>query len=421
VEPFRSALFKVSAVESDTEFGLKGVDYQIVKGHVDEKREIQLEGQPGQRVDAELVGGRAISQLWLDGAKLDAPNNKISVVFDGEKNDEDSQRALGKMRAVKMPDDAKSLYEATAFSADNNALELRSLERSGPSNVSEVIEARRAFFQQPQFTELGLSDKNLFDGDPNTRFSVMRRWSYWWNDDKDATVNDGGFRLDLGAVHAVDSVVLETRDLQSLQPAKFGEGVIAHVSQDLKSWTEVRFIADRRMVIEMPKPGFKLRYLRIESDSPHSLFEVNAYRNDVALNRSEWRASNLFGDFDRMEFKHAWQLDVTLKSITQGSFLAVAIPGEIGNEGAYAAMRVGDEWVGAPDRAPSYPANTFELQVKPVNGNYTYYFPLKPEWTGQPLEVVVLGTDTAKKAKPYVMLAHKPVPLAHKRLVVEFE
>ncbi len=54
-------------------------------------------------------------------------------------------------------------------------LEVRSLERSGPSQIPEVEKAREAFFGQKLFVERGIWDKNLFDDNEDTAFYVARR------------------------------------------------------------------------------------------------------------------------------------------------------------------------------------------------------------------------------------------------------
>ena len=66
--------------------------------------------------------------------------------------------------------DAGALYEATIFAADNNALEVRSLHRSGPTDIKEVEAAREAFFTQETFTRRGIWDKNLFDNNSYLTF-----------------------------------------------------------------------------------------------------------------------------------------------------------------------------------------------------------------------------------------------------------
>ncbi|MDR2626466.1 MAG: hypothetical protein LBC40_00340 [Dysgonamonadaceae bacterium] len=94
------------------------------------------------------------------------------------------------------------LDEATVFAADNNALEVRSLLRSGETNIPQVKAARDAFFSQPAFVNRGIWDRQLFDGDLNTGFWPSRRKG-------DIRIKGGCFRLDLGETTYVDSIVLK--------------------------------------------------------------------------------------------------------------------------------------------------------------------------------------------------------------------
>ena len=47
-------------------------------------------------------------------------------------------RKLADLKSTDLPEDWASPYEATCFAADNNALEVRSLERSGPTKIDEI-------------------------------------------------------------------------------------------------------------------------------------------------------------------------------------------------------------------------------------------------------------------------------------------
>jgi hypothetical protein len=417
VPPFRSTLLKIS---TDAELGLTGVDYNVIRDVPGRPVEIELVSVPGQSATLGLVGNDNRSTLSIDGNSIDSATlaGGVPVEFEGDGYRQAFNRKLGDMVRTEVPDDAEALYEASVYSADNNALEVRSLERSGHTKYAAVKAARDAFFDQKLFTERAIWDRNLFDDDPTTAFAVMDRWRYWWNNDPDTRVNDGGFRLDFGAIENIDKIVLLSRDELSLSPAKVGEGVIAEVSTDLESWTEVRFVAGKKMTVKMPHDNFPVRYFRIKVDAPSLLSEVNAYKDNNALGRSKWRASNLFGAFERMEFVNAWTLEAELSEIAPNSYLSVAIPGYTGNEGVYAALRVDGELIGAPDRAPSYPANTWELQVKPVNGNYTYYIPLRREWVNKTLEIVVLGTEEARATEPFVWLNRRVLSALSKELAV---
>ncbi len=99
----------------------------------------------------------------------------MEITFPGTSLKEKYHRKIGEMISVPVPEDAESLYEATCFAADNNALEVRSLLRSGPTQIPEVQEARDAFFGQELFINRGIWDRNLFDGDLKTSFYPSRR------------------------------------------------------------------------------------------------------------------------------------------------------------------------------------------------------------------------------------------------------
>ena len=416
VEPFRSALFRATR---NAGFGIEGVEYEVVRNTYPTPIEIDLIGEPGETHVVSLVNPPNITSASIDGDEVEPTTPSFEVFFEGTRLREPTHRLLGRMQHTAIPDDAESLYEATVFSADSNALEVRSLQRSGPSQYPAVRNARDAFFDQELFTDRAIWDRNLFDGNRETKFSIMRRWTYWWNRDPDTRVEDGGFRLDFGRLTAVDEVRLFTENEVDLQPAKTGEGVIAEVSADLGEWTEVRFVAGREMRLHIPPGIGPIRYLRILEDAPQTLSEVEGYKEDVAIDRDGWRASNLFASFEQLGFEHAWSLEIALAEVAEDSFLAVAAPGNAGNEGVYAALRVDGKWIGAPDRAPSYPANTWELQVAPVEGDYTYYIPVDERWVGSKIEVFLFGKDRARRIRPEVWLSRRvQTPLAKKRLVL---
>ena len=88
---------------------------------------------------------------------------------------------------------------------------------------------------------------------------------------------------------------------------------------------------------------------------------------------------------------NAWHTTITVEEATSKSYLAVAIPGNYGNEAAYAALKIGNDYVGAPDRAPSFESNHWEHVVKDVDGNYTYYFPFNEDWLNKEIDVYALG------------------------------
>lgn len=417
VEPFRSALFKVSR---EQEVGLSGVNYKVIEVQNDSMT-LELQGKAGSQHNVTLIGGTQYREAILDGkpkAKI-LSGSAIHVTFDGVKHSSSPNRFLGVLKPASVPDDAETYYEATVFSADNNALEVRSLARSGPSQIEAVKAARQAFFEQPLFVQRGIWDKNLFDDDHQTAFYKMRRWEYTWNAYPDPAIENGAFRLDFGNVIELDEIVLHSELGSRMQPLKLAEGLVAQVSSDLKHWTDVSLLAGPEMHIRMPTPSFPVRYIKLV-EAPNWLSEVKAYQAGKSIPLEQARASNLFADFEEMSFQHAWQKQLTLKTIPPNAYLSVAIAGEYGNEGVYAGLKIDGKYVGAPDRAPAYPANTWELQVVRAKGDYTYYFPLHKEWENKPMELVVLGRSNVdaqgKKLEPQVWLNSLPVAESSKTL-----
>ena len=397
VDPFRSALLRVT---SKPDWGLSGYEYEVVKDIKGQNLEISILSTISERNDVKPL---------TDNTGLRTTDIKPTLP---------AHRKLGNLKRTPLPKDAAALYEATVFSANNNALEVQAIARSGLSEIPQVQAARKAFFEQKAFIDRGLWDKYLFDGDSSTQFYRSQRWLYNWNSDPDSTVMGGAFRLDLGQVEKLDEIILETSDIHTLQPLKLREGIVAQVSTDLKNWTNISFLADKKMVLQMPKSGFPVRYLRL-AEAPLSLNEVNAAYKGQLLSRDLWTASNLFGDYSALNFSRSWATEFSLPEIAPDSYLTVAVPGHTGNEGVYAALRVNDKLIGAPSRSPSYPANSWELQVRPVDGNYSYYIPLKPEWAGANFEIVLLGQETAKAIKPEVWISRRPIPLSRKAMIIK--
>lgn len=287
---------------------------------------------------------------------------------------------VASMQACAVPEDAGALYEATVYSADNNALEVRSLMRSGDTGIPQVKAARDAFFGQETFIGRGLWDKYLFDGKPNTLFYPSRRKG-------DIRVKGGCFRLDLGRTEYVDSILIRVRNDYELQPLLAGEGNFANSSTDLKHWKPVLFFAGKDMKLLIQD---KVRYLKI-NPQPDAISEIEVYSKGYKLDAENFRASNLFADSDRMIPVAAWSGTFVLKDIEAHSRLCIAINGEHGVEGAYAALKVDGQYMGAPSRSTSYPSNTWESGVIRSASNYTYYFPLTKEMEGKKIEAYVMA------------------------------
>ncbi len=391
VPPFRSCLLAASTAEIG-EIGVVGCDYEIVRDVPDKPVLIDLLGQPGQTLTARLdPAAHRFRAIELDGAPISRSETQepLEVTTPGKAPRQSWHRRLGRLRPCPMPADAEALYEATCFAADSNALEVRAVQRSGPSEISEVIAARQAFFAQPMFVNRGIWDRNLFDGDIETAFQ--------------ARLEDRALRIDFGAPMLIDTVTLRMRDRESANLApdlyRFAEGAVAEVSADLRTWRalEPRWGGVGTIAV-LPMPDDQpVRYLRAKG-ARLRIAEVEARRDGELLDRSAWRASNLFHPYEGRPARHSWQAKIELAEIPPGAILAVAVNGEHGDEGAYAALRVGGKLIGAHDRAVSFPSNTWEYYNVERERGYTYFFHLSPDMTGKPIEVVLLGFREAMPA-----------------------
>jgi len=409
VLPFRTCL--LMATSKPGGLALKSCDYEVVQDVPGKPVLLKLLAMPGETKSIELVSGdRTFTSAALAGQDVHdlVAGRTINSTFEGTSLKEDYHRKLGDLILTEVPDDAEALYEATCFAADNNALEVRSLERSGVSQIPEVEKAREAFFGQKLFIDRGIQDKNLFDDNDNTAFYVARRVGV-------KPIERGSFRVDFGEVIELDSLIIRPGSEHALQPFKYDETIHASYSSDLKSWTAVALVADNEIVMNF-KPGSKLRYVRFYG-TPDKVVEVSAFLGSKKLDRSKWRVSNLFAHYSRITPQKAWQHSFTLSEVPKNSYLAIALDGEHGVEGAYAAIRVDGDPVGAPDRSVSYPANSWEYPPMKSGSNYTYYIPLSDEMKGAQIDALVLGLKNGlDRFKPEVWITAYPTPYSEQLL-----
>lgn len=414
VLPFRSCLL-IATVEKLQELTVEGCDYEIVKDVAGKPLEINLLGFAGEKKRIVVKGfGNGIKQASLDGKPINEliKGKSVEITFPGILLKEKYHRKLGDMTPIPVPVDAESLYEATCFAADNNALETRSLLRSGPTKIPQVQKARDAFFNQELFVGRGLWDRYLFDGDLKTSFYPSRRQGR-----SEFRINGGALRLDLGELTRLDSLKIIVGDEQALQPFKSAEAIHLQVSQDLKTWEQMLILAGSSMTLPLNQEN-PIRYIRFPG-SPEKVLEIEGYLNGKAVDRTNWRASNLFSNYPQVTAKAAFESSFVLNEIPKGSYLAVALNGVHGNEGAYAALRVNGKLMGAPDRSLSYRSNTWEYPVSKTESNYTYYFPLTEEMIGAKIETVVLVMkDGVTEFKPEVWITAYPIPYQKQALIL---
>ena len=195
--------------------------------------------------------------------------------------------------------------------------------------------------------------------------------------------------MDLGKITDVDEIIIHVPDYFSLHPLLPQEGNYAEVSEDLISWGTITYMADTLISIPIHK---RIRYLRFKYQPQH-IVEIEGFYNGKPLNRESWRASNLFAHPSRMECVKSWNTTFTLTEIANNSYLSVALNGKHGVEGAYVAAKIDGQLIGAPDRAASYPSNTWEYVNAERDANYTYYIPLKDDYIGKEIAIFVIAYD----------------------------
>ncbi len=417
VLPFRAALLKLTTTAERDRIALSGIRYQVVNDRVGESAEVRLLGEPGRTYQVRLEKGTKWHSAQIDGRqqKALARGGSVKLTFPGKKLSQPWHRRLAELAPTDVPADAANLYYATVFAADNNALEVRSLHRSGTTKIPEVAAARDAFFQQPIFTDREIWDRNLFDGNRETGFFVTQRW---WDQ---RTGGESAFCLDLGQPTSLDSIIVcvprATSYLGDAQPL---DGTNVFVSADLKEWQTVECLIGPRMRVDLSGAG-PVRYLRF-AKCPLRIVEVEGYRGAQQVDRSRWRASNLFRSYNRGKCRatKAWKSEFTLDEAAPGSYLCVAINGSHAKEGAWAAVKVDGAYVGCPDRAPSFAANPWECPANTGNKNYTYYLPLSSDMVGRHFEVYALklGDEGSSDLRPEVWITTQS-PYEAKQLTMQ--
>jgi hypothetical protein len=429
VAPYRSYLL-MATTRPCNEIGVAGCDYEVVRDTEGKPALVKLLGLPGTGATVSLkAGDRSFGKAFLgDRASAEILGGGTTIHFPGKPVAQPWHKKLAELKPVDVPADAEALYEATCFSAENDALEVQSLRRSGPSAIADVNKARDAFFDQELFWRRGIWDKYMFDDNLETFFSV-----YHYN--RDARIDGGALRIDFSAPQTVDRI-----SLRALQPAS-DKGqppmeLAAEVSDDLKNWKSVTFkrnaAADGKShIMNITKNGgaselvdavvysweLKLpkaqsfRYIRI-FNAPGRVAEFAAMANNKKLEAANWHATHLFAPFSAANPAAAWQAAVQIEgNAAEGSYLCVALDGRHGANKAFAALRVDGKWVGASQRAPSFPCVAWEYPVRSQEGNDTFFFPVTDELRGKNVEVVVLGLSGGKTAmKPHAWITAGQTP-----------
>ena len=361
-----------------------------------------------------------VKLLSSSGTAVIQDGGDSKTIYQGEPFD-NTPRApifLGRAEKTDVPANAEALYEATCFALDNNSLEKRSLIRSGPTEIPEVQAARDAFFGQTRYRLRGCDDTALFDGNPDTLFDAHSRTAFGG-----LRVEGGCLRVDFGSVLDADRVELTYFEADETDCNQFlpQNPQSAEASSDLLNWTAAELVQIRTEErYELPTvidtvhnievfSGVKktavyslsspTRYFRLDSPIDR-IFSVKVFCGTREQTLFAPHATNLMAPYRKKQPVGARRITVSLGDISPDSYLAVALEGVHGIEGAYCAAEFKGMLLGCPDRAPSYPSNIWECCVRQVDRFYTYYLPLTPEMAHNTLDITVLFCDAEHPDTP---------------------
>ena len=321
-----------------------------------------------------------------------------------------SIKKLGTTAPVAVPTNAEKLIEATLFAMDNDSLESRCAKRAGQTRIPQVKAARDAFFAQDTYRLRGCDNAYAFDGDPDTFFDGNSR--FLWGT---GTRIDGGcLRVDFGCVMDADRIEIEffcpdtpteeapeqwipehmdySCDLHTWVDA--GKGTFAEIGEQTVGVVrhnvhDIYESKGKRCTLSFDVQA--LRYVRVPKPMDR-ISRISLYKNGAELPLTAPRANNLMPSTQQRPVIGAQKVSVKVdrRDWVPGSYLSVALEGEHGVEGAYAAVEMGESAIGAPDRAPTYLANAWESRVIFMDHHYTYYIPVTEEMLGRELTVWVM-------------------------------
>lgn len=402
--PFRALLLAV--VEEETfnknEYALTNCEYEVLR---------EVDGKPCE-INILKTNGQSIGSVGRHKLKLDNINLPVIDVTIH------APVKLGTMTKCGIPENIEQLYEATMFKANNDAFEAQSLKRSGATSVPQVLSAREAFFTQKTYKYRGCENKNIFDGDPDTFFDANTRYY-------GTRIEGGCLRVDLNEVYDISYIEIECFKIN--EPIKevleFNVPASGSYSVDLLNWktTELKEIVEtgdcaapvvkhgihniveydgKRMKV-IYEIGDKMRYFRLPEpmDRIYSFKAID--RNGAELKLDHTRANNMMAVYEKKQASAVKKLNIKLPgNFIPGSYIAVAIEGIHGVEGAYCGAEIGKEPIGFDDRAVSYPINNWEHIVCATDRYNTYYLHLTEDMREKEITVYTMFTDVMKSDIP---------------------
>ena len=398
--PFRAHLFE-AAVVGEAYPVLEDCEYEIIR-----------EDAHGCPLEVKMLccGGGEIT--LLDGGERRAYGGYERVDIR-----DFAPMYLGTLATGDLGARAEELYEAAQFAVDNDSLERREMNRAGETDIPEVKAARDAFFEQATYRARGCEGAAAFDGDPDSFFDGQSKYMRNFAG-KGERVEGGCLRVDFGGAYGADEVEITCFAIH--EPV--GE-VLAQTytergsySADLVSWQEssaatievvdgnctapvvkgsihsIFHVKGDRVRVSYKLGGGNIRYFRLPCPMDR-IYAIRLLKDGQEVALTSPRVSNLQAPFGAKIPVAMQEATITLPAVRDGDYVAVAMNGVHGDEGAYCVAEVDGRPVGFPDRAPAYHANVWEFCVTHADRNYTYYLPLTADMSGKEVRICALLCD----------------------------
>lgn len=148
-------------------------------------------------------------------------------------------------------------------------------------------------------------------------------------------------------------------------------------------------VSGKRVRVRYKVGGEGIRYFRLPMPMDR-IYAIRLLKDGRELALENPRVSNLQSPYGAKKPVFVKSCDITLQDVQNGEYLAVALNGVHGEEGAYCVAELDGQPMGFPDRAPAYQSNIWERSVCCRDRNYTYYLPLNPGMNGKTLTVRAL-------------------------------
>lgn len=397
--PFRATLIEISIADK-AEPMLTNCEYEIIK-----------EEKDGTPVEIKL--------LKSDGSDISLRINSNESFFMNGKDCDIQEKApvfLGQItKSEKNPENGEELYESAMFAINNDALEKRTMLRSGETKIPQVKAARDAFFNQEHYKLRGCEAANMFDGNPDTFYDSQSK-TYC---DENLRINGGCLRVDFGEEYDCDSIEIDffsadepTREVEAQKLT-----LTADYSTNLSEWKNsklavlktkeddftakiIKFTAHTtydlhgKLLTASYGINNKIRYLRIDNPVDR-IYSVRLMKdgNVIALNSP--KANNLQAHYRYKKIQKAISGEFILPEYSK-SKLTVAVNGVHGEECVYCVAEINGKLIGFPERAPDYKANQWEHKVCGSDKNNTFFMELPDGLAGHKVKVYALFTQGRK-------------------------